>query len=159
MGPTWGPPGSCRSQMGPMLAPWTLISGTPEYGAPPLPALENTINSMQYSFPIPNKNKPTTSDHIDIYGKLTRHQNGAMMISSVCTASKIFTWASCQIRKIVGCACAAFSPAAEFKGNRQLAFLACITACASRTCRDACRDRLPAVARKTFPAFPAHAHP
>ena len=25
--------------------------------------------------------------------------------------------------------------------------------------RDACRDRLPAVAGKTFPAFPAHAHP
>ena len=27
MGPTWGPPGSCRSQMGPMLVPWTLLSG------------------------------------------------------------------------------------------------------------------------------------
>ena len=28
MGPTWGPPGSCQPQMGPMLAPWTLLSGT-----------------------------------------------------------------------------------------------------------------------------------
>ena len=28
MGQTWGPPGSCRPQMGPMLAPWTLISGS-----------------------------------------------------------------------------------------------------------------------------------
>ena len=27
MGPTWGPPGCCRPQMGPMLAPWTLLSG------------------------------------------------------------------------------------------------------------------------------------
>ena len=27
MGPAWGPPGSCRSQMGSMLAPWTLLSG------------------------------------------------------------------------------------------------------------------------------------
>ena len=27
MGPTWGPPGSCRPQMGPMSAPWTLLSG------------------------------------------------------------------------------------------------------------------------------------
>ena len=27
MGPTWGPYGSCRPQMGPMLAPWTLLSG------------------------------------------------------------------------------------------------------------------------------------
>ena len=27
MGPTWGPPGSCRPPMGAMLAPWTLLSG------------------------------------------------------------------------------------------------------------------------------------
>ena len=27
MGPTWGSPGSCRPHMGPMLAPWTLLSG------------------------------------------------------------------------------------------------------------------------------------
>ena len=27
MRPTWGPPGSCRPQVGPMLAPWTLPSG------------------------------------------------------------------------------------------------------------------------------------
>ena len=27
MGPTWGPPGSCRPQMGPMLVPWILLSG------------------------------------------------------------------------------------------------------------------------------------
>ena len=27
MGPTWGPPGSCRPQMDLMLAPWTLLSG------------------------------------------------------------------------------------------------------------------------------------
>ena len=27
MGPTWGPPESCRSKMGPMLAPWILLSG------------------------------------------------------------------------------------------------------------------------------------
>ena len=27
MGPTRGPPGFCRSQMGPMLAPWTMLSG------------------------------------------------------------------------------------------------------------------------------------
>ena len=27
MGPTWGPPGSCQPQMGPMLALWTMLSG------------------------------------------------------------------------------------------------------------------------------------
>ena len=36
---------------------------------------------------------------------------------------------------------------------------ACITARAWRTCRDACRDRLSAVPRKTFPALSANAHP
>ena len=39
-------------------------------------------------------------------------------------------------------------PANNFKGNRQLAIPACITARASRTCRDACRDRKPTVAGK-----------
>ena len=29
MGPTWGPPGSCRPQVRPMLALWTLLSGEP----------------------------------------------------------------------------------------------------------------------------------
>ena len=28
IGPTWGPPGSCPPQMGPMLATWTLLSGS-----------------------------------------------------------------------------------------------------------------------------------
>ena len=27
MGPTWGPPGAVRTQVGPMLAPWTLLCG------------------------------------------------------------------------------------------------------------------------------------
>ena len=27
MGPTWGSPGSCQPQMGPMWAPWALLSG------------------------------------------------------------------------------------------------------------------------------------
>ena len=31
MWPSWGPPGSCRSQIGPMLAPWTLLSGMSWY--------------------------------------------------------------------------------------------------------------------------------
>ena len=38
MGPTWGPPGSCQPQMGPMLAPWTLLSGLHgAYDANPVP--------------------------------------------------------------------------------------------------------------------------
>ena len=29
MGPIWGPSGADRTQVGPMLAPWTLLSGQP----------------------------------------------------------------------------------------------------------------------------------
>ena len=35
MGPTWAPPGSYLSQMGPMLAPWTLLSGVTMSYLPP----------------------------------------------------------------------------------------------------------------------------
>ena len=31
MGPTWGPSGADRTQVGPMLAPWTLLSGYRNY--------------------------------------------------------------------------------------------------------------------------------
>ena len=68
-------------------------------------------------------------------------------------------WNSYQLRKIAGCASAENAgnvfPATDFKGNRQLAIPVCLTVRAWRTCRDACRDRLPAAAGKTFAAFPA----
>ena len=40
MGSTWGPPGSCRPQMDPMLAPWTLLSGRLQDLAAEISALE-----------------------------------------------------------------------------------------------------------------------
>ena len=70
---------------------------------------------------------------------------------------------SFQVRTIVGRACAGNAgnifPATDFQGSHLLAIPACIKARASRTCRDACRVRQPAVAGKTFPASPAHAQP
>ena len=48
-------------------------------------------------------------------------------------------WASFQIRKIAGCACAGNAGNVS-PGHRRLAIPTCITARASRTCRDACRD-------------------
>ena len=47
MGPTWGPPGSCRPQLGLMWAPWTLLSGMvlTLYS----PALDKLVNSV---FPV-----------------------------------------------------------------------------------------------------------
>ena len=53
-------------------------------------------------------------------------------------------WASYQIRKIAGCACAR-NAGNVFPAHRGLAIATCITARAWRTCRDACRDRQLAV--------------
>ena len=66
-------------------------------------------------------------------------------------------WASYQIRKIAGCACtgnAGNVPPTNFKGNRELAIQACITARASRMSGSLTRG-----GGKTFQAFPAHAQP
>ena len=115
----------------------------------------------------PSKNHGLTSYEKTCHMSSVRPRNSVSIARKkyhrVITAAHCTKWASYQIRKIAGCACAGnvgnVSPAADFNGNRWLAIPVCITARASRTCRDACRDRLPAVAGKTFPAFPAHAQP
>ena len=66
------------------------------------------------------------------------------------------TW-NCRLR--MRRECRERFPLPPISENRLLAIPACITARAWRTCRDACRDCLHAVTGKTFPAFPAHAHP
>ena len=53
-------------------------------------------------------------------------------------------WASCQIRKIASCACAG-NAGNVFPRHHALAIPTCITACAWRTCSDACRDHKLAV--------------
>ena len=69
-------------------------------------------------------------------------------------------WASYQIRKIADCACAGNArsvfphrrlPMKPLVSDPSMHHGTCVP------CRDACR--LPAVAGKTFPAFPAHAYP
>ena len=49
MGPIWGPPGSCRPQMGPMLAPWILLSGWRDHSKiRKWRKWENVLNSLTY---------------------------------------------------------------------------------------------------------------
>ena len=66
-------------------------------------------------------------------------------LERACMYANDVPWASYKIRKIAGCACAGNAgnvfPSPDFKWNRQLAIPACITARASSTCRDACRNR------------------
>ena len=101
------------------------------------PLRELTVNSCHFD-----------SMHIQIYviphavdKLITRgiiHQNGLMWTSFSVTGihQTTATWASYQIRKIVGCACTGNAgnvfPATDFKGNHQLAIPACITARAWR---------------------------
>ena len=77
------------------------------------------------------------------------------------------TWASYQIRKIAGCTCAGNArnvfPTHRLErkplvSDPDMHHGTCVMHVPWCTCRDACRDRLPSVAGKTFPAFPAHAH-
>ena len=56
MGPTWGPPGSCRPQMGPMLAPLNLLFGSAwKYNRPRLARRRLLV-----------KQSSADEDHIDI---------------------------------------------------------------------------------------------
>ena len=67
MGPTWGPPGSCRPQMGSMLAPWILLSGilcTILYRFPNSTVL-NVAGLQQQKMPGKTLNSPmTTTEYI-----------------------------------------------------------------------------------------------
>ena len=103
---------------------------------------------------IPVKRKCNSFDEIIITGCTGSYQNDNFQFSH----GPLTRYVKSRVAHAPGMP-GTFPPAAHFKENRQLAIPACITARAWRTCRDACRDRLPAVAGKTFPAFPAHAHP
>ena len=48
MGPTWGPPGSWRPQVGPMLAPWILLSGSLLQKAAPVLSVKAYMGYVAY---------------------------------------------------------------------------------------------------------------
>ena len=79
------------------------------------------------------------------------------------TPESLTQWASYQIRKIAGCACSGNAgnvlPRRRLLRRPLLAIPACITARASRTCRDACRFRSPALAGKNVPGIPGACAP
>ena len=52
MGPTWGPPGSCRPQVGPVLASWTLLSGIACRSASNITSTLGRNQSCVYIYPI-----------------------------------------------------------------------------------------------------------
>ena len=68
MGPAWGPPGSCRPQVGPMMAPWILLSGVWFYHDGVCPINDHRGNPQR----MPNKviehtaKNPRTSDALTL---------------------------------------------------------------------------------------------
>ena len=52
MGPRWGPSGAARTQVGPMLAPWTLLSGTLQRQVQIIWTLSLTENYNSRSVPL-----------------------------------------------------------------------------------------------------------
>ena len=71
--------------------------------------------------------------------------NGPVMQKALPCHEAIMVWTSYQKRKIARCACAGNAgkrfPRHWLQKNPLLTIPACVTAHASRTCRDACRDR------------------
>ena len=63
MGPTWGPSGADRPQVGPMLAPWTLLSGHSQGGA---------TEHLSWSFQRISINVKIRLNHINIHALLHR---------------------------------------------------------------------------------------
>ena len=86
MGPTGGPPGSCRPQMGPMLAPWTLLSVA--------------IHATLCGYPLKFKQSAMTKSesrlrHIHVYNKSIN--------SSPPSAAYMHQWIGSSLVQIMAC--------------------------------------------------------
>ena len=55
MGPTWGPSGAHRKQVGPMLAPWTLLSGIITHSLRTINIVSRTYSHKHAHTLTPNK--------------------------------------------------------------------------------------------------------
>ena len=89
MGPAWSPPGSCRSQMGPILAPWTLLSGVYSFFTS-LPTLINALPLGRYRSVIL---KPTLLiDILNIFKETPRKGLLQDTINDWSTLVKVMAW-------------------------------------------------------------------
>ena len=74
MGPTWGLPGSCRPDMGLMLAPWTLLSGMQSKLPPHFTAARSKAELYHTSnWPVPVDTRMFVNEKICILIKIPLH--------------------------------------------------------------------------------------
>ena len=130
MGPTWGPPGSCRRRTGPMLAPWTLLLGLlvkcyakqhmltwasaiPLWCVAPIEFCNDQIDIVKSEIYV-LKYRLLSYQNCSLVDNCMSRMNRfvsclplARLISSNKSGRiKDAPWASYQIRKIASCACA-----------------------------------------------------
>ena len=71
MGPTWGPSGADRTQVGPMFVPWTLLSGDITQYSFLLPLVTYSVSRIHhYRFTCSNKLKGVWSFIVTLIGNL-----------------------------------------------------------------------------------------
>ena len=97
MGPTWGPSGAERTQVGPMLAPWTLLSGKRNFTVNRDYLLHETSNAVISWEPlvIPNGRidvKLTSAQNkLNSISQQQRRYVEQLYINSLCNALKLKT--------------------------------------------------------------------
>ena len=83
MGPTWGPSGSCQPQMGPMLTPWTLLSGLLPFLRTWCPCTDNQIRPARLGQGRePTANGTHRRHHWDPHCDPGQHGYGQIMMTS-----------------------------------------------------------------------------
>ena len=83
--PTWGPPGSCRPQVGPMLAPWTLLSGT--YHMLSFCYIWDALNLHLFISQLYTLCNKYETWHFNIYITICTHPQSILIFSFCSTAS------------------------------------------------------------------------
>ena len=163
-GPTWGPTGTDRTQVDPMLAPSTLLSGYELLTCCCCPSLISWCAASQMASTISSGVKICMVDWYSPSCQLAADRQiltGVWLLHHLRT--HVLQWASCQIRKIAGAHApgmpGTFSPSPRVS-NPDMHHDTCVTHVpwcmpGSLTSSFLWNRRW----GKTFPAFPAHAQP
>ena len=95
MGPTWGPSGADRTQMDPMLVPWTLLSGYPLYKSNSKMLIFHSQNMICYDI----QKRITTADLARLKTSYTWSMHslyGSICQQLICKKSLFFLSINCQ---------------------------------------------------------------
>ena len=115
MGPTWGPSGADRTQVGPMLDPWTLLSGEPMLNRLPdayVCKYFYGLFNLKYMFPLKSLNSYWSTIigmwifHVNVwYSKV--QMKSLRMLKTINYARKLVISVAYAIGTSAGLACAA----------------------------------------------------